>query len=486
MRTIILRASVALFVLGSAASARAATLQVGSGKPYAKPCDAIMAAKPNDIVEIDPGTYTDTCPIKTQGLTVRGVGGQPKIDVSAGTPSGQKGIYVIDADDVTIENLELTGAHIDVNSGENGAAIRVEGANFTIRGCYIHDNQDGILATPLAPSPLLTVEGNEFVGNGRGNGCDDGNGCTHNIYVSHNNDKVVFQYNWSHKLASDTPDKGHLFKSRAKQSFVLYNRLTGEGDADSYEIDISEGGLAVIVGNMIEKPASAGNPAFIAYAFEGLNNPDNRIFVVNNTFVNDKASGTFINLKSGNLTAHNNLFVGAGTPSSTGKLSADNLATMAPMFVDQANYDYHLQKGSPAIDQGVDPGMADQFSLTPTEEYVHPLKHVARKSDGKLDLGAFEFGTNTMGTGGSGGGNPTGSGGASASSSGSTSSGATSGSGTSTSSGASTGAGGAGNGDTTTKSGCSCRTGDDGDARGGLLVAMAAALAIAGRRKKRG
>ena len=104
---------------------------------------------PGDRVEVDPGTYTDTCSIGVQGLTLIGVGGRPKVDLSAGTPSGQKGIYVIDADDVTIENFELTGAQISVGAGENGAGVRVEKTrNFTVRGCFIHDNQDGILATP--------------------------------------------------------------------------------------------------------------------------------------------------------------------------------------------------------------------------------------------------------------------------------------------------------------------------------------------------
>ena len=95
---------------------------------------------------------------------------------------------------------------------------------------------------------------------------------------------------------------------------MLYNRLTGEGDTDSYEIDIPNGGLAVIVGNMVEKPPNSGNGTLIAYAEEGLSNPDNRIFVVNNTLVNDKGGGTFIGVSSSAHArlAHNNLLVGAG------------------------------------------------------------------------------------------------------------------------------------------------------------------------------
>ena len=94
-------------------------------------------------------------------------------------PAQYKGIYVVTANGVTIENLELTGAHISAANGENAAAIRMEGEDLTVRSCVIHENQNGILG---GSAGTLTVEYSRVLGNGVGDGCNGG-GCTHNLYI---------------------------------------------------------------------------------------------------------------------------------------------------------------------------------------------------------------------------------------------------------------------------------------------------------------
>jgi hypothetical protein len=383
--------------------AGATRLPVGAGKTYATPCDAIAVAKPNDTIDVSPGTYTDSCEIDVAGLTLEGVGGQPKVDLSGTNhPASYKGIYVVSADDVRIEGLELTGAHVDDSEGGNAAALRVTGHGLVVHGCNIHDNQNGILAAPLVDGGTITIEYTELSHNGLGDACDQG-GCVHNVYISKNGetryDKAVFQFNWSHDLASDTADKGHLFKSRSRETDVLYNRITGETGHDSYEVDLPNAGLGIVVGNVIEKGTDADNSILLDYGEEGIDvGQETTLYVVDNTFVNDFAKGTFVQVANATtLTAHNNLFVGAGTPSNAGTLSADNLSVDSPMFVNPATYDYHLTAGSPAIGKAVDPGKAGAFSLTPAFEYVQPLLAVARRT--AHDLGAFEYGTNTSSAG---------------------------------------------------------------------------------------
>jgi MYXO-CTERM domain-containing protein len=202
-----------------------------------------------------------------------------------------------------------------------------------------------------------------------------------------------------------------------------------------------------------------------------------RLFVVDNTFVNDFGKGTFINVSNGGtLTAHNNLMIGMGTPSSTGALSADNLSGEATSdLVAAATYDYHLVVGSPPIGKAVAPGSADTFSLVPSEEYVHPLGHVARAAD--ADVGAYEFGTPQGGTGG-----------AASSTSGSNGTGA--GAGT-TGAGGHTGAGGsdegagggASSGTPGSKSGCGCVVA--GEPAGTPLALLASVLGLAAMVRRR-
>jgi MYXO-CTERM domain-containing protein len=336
----------------------------------------------------------------------------------------------------------------------------------------------------------VTIEYTELANNGLGDACV-ATSCVHNVYVgtggAGNYAKLIFRFNWTHALATDTADKGHLLKSRALESDILYNRITGESGHDSYEIDLPNGGLGIVVGNVIEKGPNPDNKILLAYGEEGYGSGTNNLYVVNNTFVNDDAvaGATFINVANGGTlsAAHNNLFVGMGTLSSTGALSADNLSTTTPMFVNAAGYDYHLQQASPAIGVAVAPGSAGATSLVPTFEYVHPIASTARAT--AHDLGAFEFGTMIVaGDGGAGS---------------DTDSGAQTGGGDA-STGGSGGAGAGGNGaspsgndggagetaPTSNSGGCGCRTTSAHDVSNlFLLVAVVSTLAFVRRRRRR-
>src|SRR5436190_11262750 len=181
-----LRAIVAVVVLLAPAAARAATRTVGPGKTYAKPCAAIAAAQDGDVIEIDAGgDYAgDVCAIARSNLTLRGVGGRAHID-AAGKAYGGKGTWVIQGANTTVENVELSGAKVP---DLNGAGIRQEGAGLTVRNCYFHDNEDGILTGGRGE---ILIEGSEFARNGAGDGF------SHNMYIGHEK-KLTLRWSYSH------------------------------------------------------------------------------------------------------------------------------------------------------------------------------------------------------------------------------------------------------------------------------------------------
>jgi hypothetical protein len=150
-----------------------------------------------------------------------------------------------------------------------------------------------------------------------------------------------------------------------------------------------------VIGNLIEQGPRNDNSTFIAYLEEGVDpaNPDNHLFVVNNTFVNDYSGGTFISLAGSAAPAviKNNIFSGPGSITNQGSAIQSNNFTGDAKFVAVTSYDYHLQSGSAAINAGADPGADGSFSLTPVFQYVHPACAEGRSSVGTIDIGAYEF-----------------------------------------------------------------------------------------------
>ena len=88
------------------------------------PRDAVRAAKDGDAILIDPGEYPEERAVWTQHrLLLRGVDGRPHL-IAGKTLAQGKAIWVINGDDVVIENVEFSGARIP---SHNGAGIRMQG-----------------------------------------------------------------------------------------------------------------------------------------------------------------------------------------------------------------------------------------------------------------------------------------------------------------------------------------------------------------------
>jgi hypothetical protein len=380
----------AMLSLAFAVPAAAATRAVGPGKPYAAPCRAFAAAVTGDVIEIDAaGTYRgDVCGIYASNLTIRGVNGRPKID-AAGLNAMGKATWVVVGNNVVIENVEMFGAKVP---DQNGAALRLEGTNFTLRTSFLHDNENGILSGANTASNIV-IENSEFGHNGYGTGY------THNLYIG-NVASLTFRYNFSHDA-----NVGHNLKSRARINTIAYNRFsslrageTGSTAAGqpSYEIDLPNAGTSYVIGNIIQQPSANQNPALLAYGEEGATNPGRDLYVVNNTFLNDDSSrGTFVMVGSTVTTPvllQNNIFSGIGTLSTQAStLDKTNYRSVAPGFVNRAAYDLHPTANAMVINAGSAPGVAPGgVALKPTAVYRHVASAAKRSLIGAIDIGAYE------------------------------------------------------------------------------------------------
>jgi hypothetical protein len=383
--------AVSALIVGAAiaAPASAAVRSVGAGKTYATPCKAFAAAQTGDVIEIQGGTYSgDVCAIYKSNLTIRGVNGRPVID-AAGANALSKGTWVIVGNNIVVDNVEMLGAKVP---DRNGAALRLEGTNFTLRNSFLHDNENGILSGVNTAS-TVTIEHNEFGHNGYGDGY------SHNLYIG-KVAKLTFRYNYSHDA-----NVGHNLKTRALYNTIAYNRFSSLRDGEtgstaagkpSYEINVPNGGTTYITGNIIMQPTGSNNPALVSYGEEGVGDRKTDLYVINNTFVNDDSTrGTFVTVRNATVGAKliNNLFAGYGTVTNqSSAVKKTNYQSLAPSFVDRAAYDLRPLANSQITNAGSSPGTsAGGLSLKATASYKHTATGITRSTIGSaIDIGAFE------------------------------------------------------------------------------------------------
>ena len=341
--------------------ARVGTIwRVGAGEAITRMADALARAADGDTLEILPGTYRgDVAVITQRRLSIIGIGEQPVFEADGRHAEG-KAIWVVRRGRVTIENIEFIGARV---ADRNGAGIRHEAGDLVVRRCRFIDNETGIL-TGGQPDSTLVVEHSEFGYNGAGDGK------SHGIYV---NRIASFRLTGSYLHHGNV---GHLVKSRARVNRIEYNRITDEsGGRASYELEFPNGGVAEVVGNVIQQGTDTRNSTIVSYGAEGYVWRRNELGLAHNTIVTDQpAGGSFLRVApgAGAVTLRNNLFVGAGKvdDSAAADAAGDRMATWAEL-VRPAREDYRLNLKARAAWQG-QAAAAVPDALRPAAEYRHP------------------------------------------------------------------------------------------------------------------
>lgn len=346
-------------------------IQVGPQRALRSLAEAARQARDGDTIEVDAGDYAGDVAVWTRDdLTIRGVGGRVRLLANGAVAEG-KGIWVVRGGALLVEHLDFVGARV---AELNGAGIRFEKGRLTVRDCRFIDNENGIL-TGSDKNAELDIEDSEFGNNGAGDGY------SHNLYVGAIGRLKVTGSYFHHARG------GHLLKSRAAENVIFYNRLTDEpGGQASYELEFANGGIAYVVGNLIEQGAQTQNPHLISYGAEGYRWPRNELYLAHNTLIDDRpAGGVFLRVApgAGQVRLVNNLLLGAGRfePAENAE-AAGNLRLTAGDFVAPQRQDYRLRKSVRLAGKLAEAGTANGVSLVPTREYLHPrrtrpLEHAA-------------------------------------------------------------------------------------------------------------
>jgi parallel beta helix pectate lyase-like protein len=361
-------------------------LRVGHGKTLSAPSAAAKVARDGEVIEIEAGVYNNDVAVWNQNdLTIRSIGARAHLHTN-GRLAEDKGIWVIKGRNVTIEDAEFSGAR---GPYRNGSGIRGEGIGLTLRGCYFHHNDTGVLAGG-GPRSEIVVERSEFAENGRVDGR------SHNIYIA-SVKTFTLRASYSHHAMV-----GHGVKSRAATNYILYNCIMDEvTGSSSYGIDLCEGGGAYLIGNVLQKGPRAQNRTIVAYGAEGLRHADNRLYIVNNTMVNDRPEGGALTrlLRGGRFVCVwgapsrvrliNNLFVGPGRMLWGRGEQSHNLQSHEPGLVSREQFDYRLRDTSPALGAGTNPGCVNGLSLAPVAQYLHRAREESRPIRRGIDIGAY-------------------------------------------------------------------------------------------------
>jgi hypothetical protein len=224
-------------------------------------------------VIVPPGVYREAAVISASDATIKAHG--VRLEKAA---AGGKAALVIKGNNVTIEGLEC--AEIRVADG-NGACVRLEAKDLTLRKVHFRDSQSGLLSWNR-DSGTVRIEDSRFERLGRAHGVYIGRGATHLIIRN------------SSFLSST--NEGHEIKSRAAKNTIEYSIIASLDGVDSRLIDLPEGGENVIRRNVLEEGPSSVNQDLIGVGLEGHRSlhARNSTLIEGNTIVMDRRGSAIL------------------------------------------------------------------------------------------------------------------------------------------------------------------------------------------------
>lgn len=262
--------------------ATADVLSIGPGQRFQRPSEAAAIARDGDTVRIAPGRYSDCAIWRAAGLRIEAAGAGV-VEITGPVCAG-KALFVIAGQGVVVEGITFRGATAPEG---NGAGIRAEGGDLTIRRSRFLDNESGILTRIGLRQAYLVIEDSAFIGNGamRGRSCGG-----HALYA---NDLALLAIRRSR---FEDARACHHVKSRAARTEISDSVIAdGPRGGASYLVDLPNGGDLLIERSLLSKGPRSGNPrAAVVVGAEGLRWPTLSLILRDNRFENRMALPTIL------------------------------------------------------------------------------------------------------------------------------------------------------------------------------------------------
>ncbi len=243
---------------------------VESGQRFGSLQQAVNAiGEGSGTISIAPGVWRD-CAVQTQGdvAYLAEVPGKTAFD---GQTCEGKAALVMRGRSMRVEGLTFQNLRL---AEGNGAGIRLEHGDLTVRQTWFRDSEEGILSAE-DPTGTVLIERSTFSRLGR---CDRGLSCAHSLYFANYGNVIIRRSRFEEGRG------GHYVKSHSTRIEVVDSSFDdSRGKTTNYMIDLSVGSTGLIAGNWFVQGKDKENySAFIANGAEGHKNSANGLTIKDN------------------------------------------------------------------------------------------------------------------------------------------------------------------------------------------------------------
>lgn len=233
------------------------------GKLFTSLKSASSSIKNGSRVYLEAGVYTEGAYIKASDISILG---EPGV-IFDGALADAKAALVLSGNNIEVESISCV--NIKAPAG-NGACIRFEGKNITVRDITVSNSESGIMTASDAGIVIVEYSHFESLGNR--------NGYSHALYIKA--DELLFRYS----SILSTKSQGSGIKSRSRKVIVENSKLASLDSIDSRLIDMAAYGELIIRNSILQQGNESSNSQLVAYGLE-KNVP--KLFEVNKISIKD-------------------------------------------------------------------------------------------------------------------------------------------------------------------------------------------------------